>query len=92
MSPIMERVRNINERIEARTGHRPFAYYYIPAPGQRRIVFPDETLHSEEAALAKILGVQERIDAGTWDHWNCRTCPAMFNTEADRDDHEAGHQ
>ncbi|MDP8971193.1 MAG: hypothetical protein M3N52_12010 [Actinomycetota bacterium] len=93
MSKTLDEVRRISEEVEARTGWRAFQYVSEPTPTSRKIVFTDTVVRTEGEALAYILTVQAEVEAGRWDHWNCRNvkpgCPWSFHTEAERDAHEA---
>lgn len=89
----MARVRALSDRIEQRTGYRAYHYTSAPTPTSLRYVFGDEVVHTPGKAYAKILGIREAIEAGRWDHWNCRRCgESLFPTEAERDEHEASHR
>lgn len=88
MSATMDQVREISERIEQRTGYRVYQYTSMPTPTQARIVFSDVTVTRESDALAHMLAVEAAVEAGEWQHWVCRNCPATFYAEADRDKHE----
>lgn len=90
---LMDEVKRINAEVEARTGYRAYQYTSAPTPTSNRIVFGDEVVFKPEDALAKIQKIQAKVDGGTWDHWNCRReCAWSFNTEAERDKHEAEHK
>lgn len=87
----MDLVRGVNAEVLARTGYKAYQYTSDPGDGLR-IVFGDEVVSTPAQAYAKILEIRERVNAGTWDHWNCRhsSCPvASLATEAERDKHEA---
>lgn len=85
----MARVRVISEQIEKRTGYRAYHYTSAPTPTSERYVFGDEAVLTPAKAYAKIIGIREDVEAGRWDHWNCRACAWTFPGEAERDEHEA---